>query len=316
MSRLVTKSTAVEGAMATPHSRSLRLADLNQLTKPRITVMVAITASIGFIMAWRSGHDAMPIAAVLSAAWPTLLAVIVGTSLSCMGSSALNQVLERDTDALMPRTMKRPLPTGVLTPTSAAVIGLSLVFVGVATLIVFTTGIAAAINAFTVASYVLVYTPMKRRSNFATIVGAVPGALPPVIGATAATGVVGVEAVLLFAILFLWQLPHFLAIAWLYRDDYALANIPVLPVIEPDGRSTFRQITIGCMALLPLGLMPTMFGVSGLTYFFGALLCGAAFMASGLLVALRPTRANARTAFFVSLIYLPTVFALMLIDQT
>lgn len=316
MSRLIAKTSTVEGLLDSHQIRSLRFADLNQLTKPRITLMVAITASIGFIMAWRAGHDGMTIAAVFSAAWPTLLAVIVGTSLSCMGSSALNQVLERDTDALMPRTMNRPLPAGVLTPAAATAIGAALALTGVAILAIFTNGLAAAINAFTIASYVLIYTPMKRRSNFATIVGAVPGALPPVIGATAATGIVGIEAVLLFAILFLWQLPHFLAIAWLYRDDYARANIPVLPVIEPDGRSTFRQITIGCMALLPLGLMPTMFGVSGLTYFFGAMLCGAAFMASGLLVALRPTRANARTVFFVSLIYLPTVFALMLIDQT
>jgi len=302
------------GETSAPAWNQIRFADVRELVKPRITKMVLITAFIGFVMAHR-GLDGRTVGQVVTGELVTLLLMLLGTGLSCMGASALNQVLERDTDGLMPRTSNRPLPAGRMHPATACVIGLVLSVLGVSVLAVWTTTAAAFFSAATIASYVLIYTPMKRRSTHATIVGALPGALPPVIGAAAATGGVGTEAILLFVILFLWQLPHFLAIAWLYREDYAKASIPVLPAIEPEGRSTFRQILLGCMVLLPLGLLPTMLHVSGLIYFVGALLAGLGFLASAMVLTVRRTRKAARLAFFASLIYLPLVFGLMLIDQ-
>jgi protoheme IX farnesyltransferase len=292
----------------------IALGDVVQLTKPRITVMVAVTAFIGYVMAARAElHVSM--AVVLAEQWHLLLACLAGTSLSCMGASSFNQVIERDTDALMNRTRNRPLPAGRMTPATALTIALLLGIAGVTLLATVTTPLAAFFAAFTIGAYALIYTPLKRMSTMSTIVGAVPGALPPVIGGAAATGRVGIESVLLFSILFLWQLPHFLAIAWLYREDYARARMQVLPVVEPDGSSTFRQIIAGCMVLLPLGLLPTMLGVSGMTYFIGALLCGGAFLFSGILLAFRHTRGRARLVFLVSLVYLPLVYGLMLADQ-
>jgi heme o synthase len=296
--------------LSPPVTGRATLADYIQMTKPRITLMVVITAFIGFNLATRHG------AAISSDLLLTLTFALVGTALACMGSAVLNQVIERDTDALMRRTRNRPLPAGRISARTASWLGLSLACAGVGLLLVTTNSLAAGLAAFTITSYVLLYTPMKRLSHASTIVGALPGALPPVIGYAAATGRLGVEAVLLFSILFLWQLPHFLAIAWLYREEYAAAGLPMLPVIEPDGASTFRQILLGCLTLLPLGLMPTMAGVCGMLYFFGALAAGLVFLAFGVWLVVRKTRAHARMLFFASLIYLPAVFILMLIDQT
>jgi protoheme IX farnesyltransferase len=232
-----------------------------------------------------------------------------------MGASTFNQVLERDTDAMMQRTLNRPLPAGRISVASAVLMGLLLSVLGVALLLAFSHPLAALLTAFTVLSYVFVYTPMKRVSSVCTIVGAVPGALPPVIGFAAATGRIGIEAWIMFAILFLWQLPHFLAIAWLYRDDYARAGLPMLPVVDPDLAATRRQILAGCLALLPLGLMPTLVGMCGAAYFVGALLAGLFFLGFGIALVIGRTRRHARALFFASLVYLPLVFALMLIDM-
>lgn len=280
-----------------------RRADYTALTKPRITLMVVITAAAGFALApgvW---------------SWLTLLGTLFGTALSCMGASVLNQVIERETDGMMERTMSRPLPAGRIGASEAIWFGTALGLLGVALLALTTTWLAAALSAFTIVSYVLVYTPMKRYSPMALLVGAVPGAMPPMIGYAAVTGDLGAAAWLAFAIMFAWQVPHFLAIAWLYRDDYARAGFPMLPVLDPTGQRTFRQVLIGCLLLVPLGGLPTMLGISGVAYFFTALICGLGFLAFGVALVLRPGRTQARRLFLVSLIYLPVVLTVMLVDM-
>jgi len=285
-----------------------RLSDFSQLTKPRLSVMVAVTACVGFAMGVKVVGSAY-------GTWMTLAATLMGVMLSCMGASALNQAYEWDTDALMARTKHRPLPAGRMEVGGVLVIGVALSVIGVAILAVMANLFTAGLAVFTIASYALVYTPLKRISSLSTIVGAVPGAMPPVMGYAAATGKLGVEAWLLFVILFLWQLPHFLAIAWLYRDQYAAANMAMLPVVDPSGGSTFRQILLGCLALVPLGLLPTMMGVSGVVCFVGTLVAGITFLAFGVALVIGRTRRHARAMFFASLVYLPVVFGLMLVDQ-
>ncbi len=288
------------------------LADFQILTKPRITVLVMVTGAIGFFM---GGYAESGIA--FSANWPlwTLIGTLLGIGLSCMGACAINQVIERHTDSLMHRTENRPLPMGRLHPASAMWIGGLLSIMGVGTLWFVANGLTALLSAATILSYSFIYTPMKRHSSLSTLVGAVPGALPPVMGAAAISGRIGTEAILLFAIMFLWQLPHFLAIAWLYREDYARAGIQVLPVEDRDGQSTFRQAVLGSAVLLPLGLLPTMMGITGTTCFFGALALGVGFLISNLWMAFKQNRQSARISFFASLIYLPAVFCFMLADQ-
>ncbi|MCG8400530.1 MAG: heme o synthase, partial [Firmicutes bacterium] len=251
-------------------SSKQRVRDLITLTKPRIAMMVLITAYIGFAFG-----------AVGSAwSWTLLLATLVGTCLTCMGSAVLNQVYERDTDAKMQRTQNRPLAAGRVSPRDGVIFGGVLAIAGLVVLIGFTTWAATAACAFTILSYTLVYTPLKRRHWSSTHIGAIPGAMPPVIGYLAATGIPSsgwaMPAVLLFSMMLLWQVPHFLAIVWLYRDDYARAGLPLLGVIDPDGHRTFRQIVATCLLLLPVGLLPTFLGTAGWIYFAVALLCGIA----------------------------------------
>lgn len=285
-----------------------RLADYATLTKPRITLLVVITAYIGFALGG---------AAVMGQwSWLMLAGTLVGTALSCMGASVFNQLYERDTDGLMERTSHRPLPAGRVSPREARWLGGVLSVLGVLVLWGTTNGLAASASAFTILSYCLAYTPMKRVSTFAVWVGAVPGAMPPIIGYAAATETIGLPALLAFAIMFVWQIPHFLAIAWLYRDDYARAGLVMLPVVDPDGGSTFRQILATCLALLPLGLLPTYFGVSGLIYFGVALACGVMFLGYAAALVADPSRTRARKLFFASLVYLPVVMGAMLADAT
>jgi len=306
MTQLTQQSQSI---LALPEvSRSL-LADLCQLTKVRITVMVVITAYIGYVLG--AGH-ALP---VTGGQWVLFIAMLAGTAISCMGAAVLNQVMEHDTDARMHRTMDRPLPAGRMSVRMATMLGLAISLLGVLILALFTHWLAAAISAFTIVSYVLIYTPMKRRNSLSTIVGAVPGALPPLIGYAAVTGAIAPPPLAVFAIMFMWQLPHFLAIAWLYRDDYARGGFPMLPVIDPTGASTFRQILLGCMALLPVALLPTLIGVSGRAYFAIALIAGVAFLALGVALVAGRTTAHARTLFLASLIYLPVVLVAMVIDR-
>jgi protoheme IX farnesyltransferase len=231
------------------------------------------------------------------------------------GASALNMVLERDTDARMLRTRERPLPAGRLRPLEATGFGLLLTAAGLLHLLYFSGMLAAQVALVTWASYVFVYTPLKSRTSLATIVGAVPGALPPVIGWAAAGGALDGGAWVLFAILFLWQIPHFLAIAWLYRDDYERGGFPMLPVIDRDGRLTGRQAVLHSLALLLVSLAPGAMGLAGPWALWGAAACGLALCAVALRLALRRSLPAARQLFLASLVYLPTLSLLLLFDR-
>jgi len=293
---------------AEPRAAAAAVADFVELSKLRITVMVAVTAALGY------GIGVSVTASAMS--WTVFVATMVGTCLSCIGAAVMNQVVEREYDAMMHRTRSRPLPAGRVSPMAAWVYSGVTSLLGIVVLAVLCGLLPALLAAFTIVSYVTIYTPLKRVTTVSTLIGAVPGALPPVIGYTAATGAVEAPAWCMFAIMFLWQVPHFLAIAWLYRDDYARGGFIMLPVIEPDGRSTFRQMLIGCLALVPLGLTPTLIGFAGRVYFVGALLCGIGFLLTAVRLVQSPTRQRARVVFFASLLYLPIVLALMVLDRT
>jgi heme o synthase len=275
--------------------------DWVELAKPRITVMVVFTALVGFVTASADSPWTLVLAAALA-----------GTGLVAAGASVLNQVMERDTDALMLRTRMRPIPSGRVSPGEARAFGLLLTAGGLV-LLLGACGLLAAAVAFTTwASYLFAYTPLKRRTSLATLVGAVPGALPPVIGWAAARGRLDPGAFILFAILFLWQIPHFLAIAWLYRDDYARAGFPMLPVLDREGTLAGRQAVLHSLALLLVSLAPVVAGLAGPIYLAGAFLLGVALT----LFALRLARARdlvaARALFLASLVYLPTLSCLLL----
>jgi protoheme IX farnesyltransferase len=282
-----------------------RLADFVALTKPRVAVLVLFTVAAGALLA--AGPAINPF---------MLLHAVVGTALVAAGASALNQLLERNSDAMMRRTETRPLPAGRLQPVEVLLFGCGLALFGVCylgiTLRQFCTPLVAA---FTFATYVFVYTPLKSRTTFNTLIGAVPGALPPVIGWTAVRGELDTEAWLLFAIVFLWQVPHFLAIAWIYREDYARAGLCMLPVVDRDGRMTGRQMTLYTLTLIPVSLAPASLSSAGPLYLVGALALGLYFLARASDFARACTTANARRALRASLVYLPTLLALLLFDR-
>lgn len=278
--------------------------DLFLLTKPRVVVMVVVTTLVGYYAGLSGAPD-----------YARLLHLLVGTVLAAGGTLALNQYLERDVDALMARTRTRPLPDGRLFPLEALAFGVAITVAGVAYLGAFVNGLAAAITGLTAVLYLFAYTPLKVRSALCTVVGAVPGALPPVTGWVAATEALGVGGWVLFGILFLWQLPHTLAIARLYRDDYARAGVRVLPVVDPVGASTERQILVGCLGLLAVSLLPTLIGLAGGTYFAGAFVLGLGFAATGALQAREPSAQAARRVLLASLLYLPAVLTLLVLDK-
>ncbi len=286
-------------------ARPTLLADLAELTKPRITFMVAVTTAAGFLLA------AQDVAIV-----PLLLFnALLGTALVASGAAALNQVLERDTDARMRRTAGRPLPSGRLHPDLALAWGVALVLAGLAYLALAVNLLTALIGAASAALYVFAYTPLKRVSSLSTLVGAVPGALPPVMGWTAMRDQLDPGAWALFAILFLWQLPHFLSIAWLYRDDYAQGGFPMLSVADPGGRRTARQAVLYGAALVPVSLVPSVLGLTGTAYFIGALALSLGFLACCVAFAAARSQAGARRLLLASVLYLPAVLAVMLIDR-
>lgn len=298
-----------------PVSLRQRLADFSVLAKVRITLMVVLTAWLGFAIGDEAAHEAGIIVYVTSASRLfALLGAMLGSALACMGASALNQVYERDADAKMIRTQSRPMPTGRISVAQGILFGTTLSIVGVITIAATSNALAAGLAAFTILSYVMVYTPLKRVSHTSTVVGAAPGALPPIIGYAAAANALGIEALAIFGIMFIWQLPHFLAIAWLYREDYTRAGFPMLPVIDPSGASTFRQMLLTCMVLVPAGLMPTFIGMTDVAYFIVALIAGLAFLACGILLQIRRTSYYARLMFFASLIYLPLILLMMVVD--
>jgi len=284
--------------------RQSNLGDYVALTKPRLNLLVVLTSAAGYYLGAISSINL----------WQMTQAV-VGTALVAGGAAVLNQVYERDTDALMRRTLGRPLPDHRVTAGDATIFGSALALAGMA-LLAFGANILAALLALaTLFVYLVVYTPMKRRSPVATLVGAVPGALPPLIGWAAAHGAVTLGGWILFAIVFLWQIPHFMAIAWMYREDYRSAGFPMLPVIEPDGRRTGRQALLFAAALLPVSLAPTFVGLSGWIYFSIALALSISLLILSIRFAATRSETSARWLFFGSITYLPLIWAAMILNH-
>jgi protoheme IX farnesyltransferase len=284
---------------------SSRFVAYAELTKPRIALMVLFTVVIGAVLA--TGGQVDPL---------LLLHTVLGTTLVAAGASALNMYLERRADARMRRTESRPLPAGRLRPSEALLFGSALGLIGTAYLAVMLPHVGAAlVAAVTFVTYVFVYTPLKRVTPLNTLVGAVPGALPPLIGWTAARGSLDLEAAGLFLIVFFWQVPHFLAIAWIHREDYARGGFRMLPSVDRDGSLTGRNMVLYCLALIPASLLPSLGGQVGLIYIAGALALGVAFFACTLGFLRAPSTAHARRVLRGSLLYLPAVLALLLIDS-
>jgi len=281
-----------------------RALDFLELTKPRVVIMVLVTTTVGFYLGSQGEPD-----------YVSLLHTLFGTALAGGGTLALNQLLEREADAKMYRTRLRPLPDGRLQPLDALVFGALVTVGGLVYLTLTVNLLSAQVTAAIVVSYLFVYTPLKKKTSLCSIVGAIPGALPPVIGWVAARETLNLEAWVLFTIMFLWQMPHSLAIGWLYRDDYARAGFRLLPVIDPDGKSTGRQVISNCLALLAVGLIPSLIGFAGTTYFFCALALGSIFLWYGVMLALSCSQAAARRLLFASLVYLPVLLAVMAIDK-
>jgi heme o synthase len=279
-------------------------ADFVALTKPRVVLMVLVTTLMGYDVALTGPADYL-----------RMIHLLIGSLLAAGGTLALNQYRERDLDARMDRTRARPLPAGRLQPLEAWLFGVALTLVGTAYLAALVNPLVALVTLATTVLYLFAYTPLKRRTPLCTLVGAVAGALPPVAGWAAARGDVAPGAWVLFAILFLWQLPHTLAIARLYRDDYARAGVRVLPVVDPDGASTERQVVLSCVALVSVSLLPAVAGWTGPIYLAGALVLGLAFSAVGVEQALVPSPRAARHVLLASLIYLPLLLGLMAFDR-
>jgi protoheme IX farnesyltransferase len=283
---------------------SKRATDYLALTKPRVVVMVLITTFVGFYLASSSGL-----------AWLLLGHTLLGVALASGGTLALNQYLERDLDARMLRTKERPLPEGRLRPCAALGFGVAITATGLLYLTLLVNPLSGLVTSVSVASYLFLYTPLKQKTPLCVIVGAVPGALPPVTGWVAASGTPHLEAWVLFAILFLWQIPHSLSIAVLYREDYARANFQLLPVVDPEGSYTGRQIVIHSLALLAVGLLPTTLHLAGAIYFATALALGSLMLICGIMLARSYSVSAARRLLFASLVYLPTLLLVMAVDK-
>jgi len=299
----VTTANAAVDRHAVAGTRS-RTADFVALTKPRLNLLVLFTTLAGLYLASPEG-----VAASL------LVHTLVGTALVAGGASALNQVWERETDRLMRRTSGRPLPQGRLGLNEGTWFGVLLTSAGLIELTFGANSMAAAVALATSASYVLAYTPLKKRTSLATLVGAVPGALPPVIGWAAATGNLSLPVWVLFGIVFLWQMPHFLAIAWMHRDDYARAGIPLLPVLEPDGRRTGQQALLYAAALWPVSLLPALVGLADAPYSIVATVLGFIFIGLSALFARDPSIVSARRLFLFSITYLPLLWGALVADR-
>jgi protoheme IX farnesyltransferase len=292
-------ASAVVGART--HSRA---GDFLTLTKPRLNFLVLLTTAAAYSL------GAGPGATLID-----LVHTLAGTFLVAGGAAALNQVWERKTDRLMRRTEQRPMADLRLTVAQGTTFGFVLTVAGAAELAYFINPLSAIVALLTTASYILLYTPMKLRTSLSTIAGALPGALPAVIGWAAATNTLSIEGWVLFGIVFMWQMPHFLAIAWMYRDEYARAGMPLLPVIEPDGRSTGRQAVLYTAALIPLSMMPAGVGLATVWYLVGAIALGAILMVLSLEFSVKRDLPSARRLFFGSILYLPILWALLVFDH-
>jgi protoheme IX farnesyltransferase len=281
-------------------ARRVRFADLVELTKPRITFLVLITTLVGFYM---GSSESLNLT--------LLFHTIVGTALIASGASALNEYVERDLDALMQRTRNRPLPAGRLQAPDALLFSAIISAVGVGYLMFFVNMITGLLGLFTLAAYIFIYTPLKTRTSLCTLVGAFPGAAPPVMGWTAARGEIDAAALTLFAILFLWQMPHFFAIAWIFTDDYKRGGF----LTHGRGGRTGRQIIFFCCALIPISVLPTTLGLTGMTYLTGAVLLGFVYLGYGFAVALFRSSTHAQRLLRISVLYLPALLMLMMFDK-
>jgi protoheme IX farnesyltransferase len=276
----------------------------SELFKARLTLLVLLTTLVGFYIGYRGPMDYL-----------LMMHALLGTALVASGASALNQLWEKDYDAKMRRTQNRPLPSGRLQPSTVFWIGTACSLGGLIYLYLGVNAITALIGASSLVSYVFIYTPMKRVTWLNTAIGAVPGALPPLMGWTAARGEVSREGWALFAILAFWQLPHFLAIAWIYKDEYAKAGFKMLPLVDPDGHRTARQALSHTLGLLPISLCPFLFKMVGPIYLAGALMLGIAFCYFALQFARDLTIPRARQLFYVSILYLPALLTVMVLDK-
>jgi heme o synthase len=278
--------------------------DYLDLTKPRITWLILVSTAVGCFFGARQGWG-----------WIVLLHALAGTGLMASGTAALNQWYEHGADARMRRTASRPIPSGRISPRRAFWFGVALSAVGFVELGLGANWLSAGLGLFTLLSYLLVYTPLKSRTPHSTTVGAIPGAMPPLMGYAAMHGTLTAEAWVLYAILFLWQFPHFLAIAWMYRDDYARGGMRMLPVVSPDGESTARAMVFCAALLVPVSLLPGALAMTGRLYVAGAALLGAAFVAAGARVLAQRSVARARKVLLASVAYLPALYALMVLDR-
>lgn len=287
-----------------PQKASSVLSAYFELTKPSITFLILISTALGYYLA----DDG------ISDYWKFLL-TLVGSCLVSSGAGSLNHFAEVESDWLMERTKQRPLPTGILEPDHARLFGLSLTFAGSGILYFYVNPLTAILALLTTLLYIFVYTPLKKKTWLNTSIGAIPGAIPPLGGWAASRGSLDPEAWILFAILFLWQHPHFYAIALMYKDDYAKANLKMLPVLEPDGRRTNRQILWHSILLIPVSLVPFYIQILGIVYFYGALILGLGYLVSGFLLVKNFSINNARSLLQMSVIYLPALFFVILMDK-
>jgi heme o synthase len=279
--------------------------DFLELTKPRITMLILICTAVGYYFGCRTSFRLL-----------MLVHVLLGTALMASGTSALNQWWEADSDAKMHRTRERPIPAGRMKRSHGFVFGVLLSTAGFAELWFGTNAFAAALGLFTLLAYLLIYTPLKQWSPACTTVGALPGAMPPLIGYAAASGGLDAGAFALFLILFVWQFPHFYAIAWMYREDYARGGIRMLPVIEPDGESTARRVVACSVLLIPISLVPRLLGMTGSAYAIAAVAAGLGLLYFGVRLGRERTFASARHVLLASVLYLPMLLAVMVIDRT
>ena len=278
--------------------------DFIALTKPGLVIMLVLTTCVGFYLGSDGPVD-----------WMQLLHTLAGTTLAAGGTLALNQFIERDRDALMKRTRERPLPAGKLRPAQAFGFGVAITVAGLLYLALVVNVLSSGVTAAITITYLFLYTPLKHRTTLSTVFGAIPGALPPVTGWAASRNELGLEAGVLFAILFLWQMPHALALAWLFREDYARAGFQLLPAVDPDGRFTSVQILVNCLALTAFSLVPTILGIAGVLYFYAALTAGLGLLAFAIHLTVTRTLASARNLFFASLVFLLVQFSVMAYDK-
>jgi protoheme IX farnesyltransferase len=281
-----------------------RAADLFELTKPGISAFLVVTAASGYLLGQPDAVD-----------WSTLSGLLVGTGLTAGGAGAMNHAAEAPRDARMRRTIGRPVPAGRLPAAAAAAYGVGLVVAGLAVLLLTTNVQAVVLAALTVLLYIMAYTPLKPRSAWNTLVGTIPGALPALGGFAAATGQLGATGWAAFGVITLWQLPHFLALAWLYRDDYAAGGFRMLPSIDPEGRATGAIVLVTSLALLPVGMLPAAFGATGWIYLVGMAALGTAFTLPAFSFAAAPTDVRARRVLLASFAYVPAFFVLVLLDR-